>query len=233
MTMPRCSSGSPSWIASLDHVGSFRRVREESRRRAASSYELRIPAARKIGPCPRRLRPRWPMRATPKTPGGSSEGDDGLARLLAKYEPVILGRCMARLRGADAAYDVAQTVMLRLVREFREGKRYPVPYRVVVHQVIGWTLNEHFGVKNPPQPLAGGMGPGRRRRRARRRSSSATTCWPRSPACPTASGRCASCATSRASTTTRSRRSSASRATPSTRRCTTRTRSCREAWPDA
>ena len=76
------------------------------------------------------------------------EGDAGLARLLAKYEPVILGRCMARLKGADAAFDVAQTVMLRLVDEFRRGKRYPVPYRVVVHQVIGWTLNDHFGVKN-------------------------------------------------------------------------------------
>src|SRR4051812_20845057 len=81
------------------------------------------------------------------------EGDAGLARLLAKYEPVILGRCMARLRGADAAYDIAQSIMLRLVKEFREGKRYPVPYRVVVHQVIGWTLNDHFGLKNPTQPF--------------------------------------------------------------------------------
>src|SRR4051812_1285525 len=88
------------------------------------------------------------------------EGDAGLAYLLAKYQPVILGRCMARLKGDDMAFDVAQTVMLRLVREFRAGKRYPVPYRVVVHQVIGWTLNDHFGVPNPTRPFAEGWNPG-------------------------------------------------------------------------
>jgi RNA polymerase sigma factor (sigma-70 family) len=87
------------------------------------------------------------------------EGDAGLARLLAKYEPVILGRCMARLRGDDAAFDVSQAVMLRLVDEFRRGKRYPVPYRVVVHQVIGWTLNDHFGGK-PAQPFDEAWNPG-------------------------------------------------------------------------
>src|SRR5438552_11562727 len=34
--------------------------------------------------------------------------------LLAKYEPIILGRCIARLNGDLAAEDVAQNVLLRL-----------------------------------------------------------------------------------------------------------------------
>jgi RNA polymerase sigma factor (sigma-70 family) len=70
--------------------------------------------------------------------------EGNLAALLAKYQPVVLGRCIARLRGDEAAEDVAQNVMLRLVAEFHRGKRYSVPYRVVVHQVTTWTLAEYF-----------------------------------------------------------------------------------------
>ena len=54
------------------------------------------------------------------------------ARLLAKYEPVIVQRCVAALRGHSDAEDVAQDVKLRLWRELQAGKTYPVPYRVVV-----------------------------------------------------------------------------------------------------
>ena len=79
--------------------------------------------------------------------------EGNFATLLAKYAPVILGRCQARLPGDDAAYDVAQDVMLRLTAEFRRGKRYRVPYRVVVHQVIGWTLQEHFAGADTSLPL--------------------------------------------------------------------------------
>ena len=65
--------------------------------------------------------------------------------LLAKYHDVIVGRCVARLRGHEDAEDVAQNVKLRLLHEFHRGKRYgDTPYRVVVHQVIGWTLSEYF-----------------------------------------------------------------------------------------
>jgi DNA-directed RNA polymerase specialized sigma24 family protein len=39
------------------------------------------------------------------------------ARLLAPYEPVIIGRCVAALRGSLDAEDVAQDVKLRLWRE--------------------------------------------------------------------------------------------------------------------
>jgi RNA polymerase sigma factor (sigma-70 family) len=79
------------------------------------------------------------------------EGD--IAGLLAAYSDIIVGRCVARLRGDDAAYDVAQDVRHRLLAEFRRGKRYKVPYRVVVHKVIDWTLSEHFEGRNTAVPL--------------------------------------------------------------------------------
>jgi RNA polymerase sigma factor (sigma-70 family) len=66
------------------------------------------------------------------------------ARLLAKYEPVILGRCIAELRGHPDADDVAQDIKLRLWGELIKGKSYSVPFRVVVHKVIGWTLRDHW-----------------------------------------------------------------------------------------
>jgi RNA polymerase sigma factor (sigma-70 family) len=82
-----------------------------------------------------------------------------LAALLAKYQPVILGRCIARLQGDEEAEDVAQNVMLRLVAEFERGKRYSVPYRVVVHQVTTWTLAEYFEGKPTDLPLPEGWEP--------------------------------------------------------------------------
>jgi RNA polymerase sigma factor (sigma-70 family) len=82
-----------------------------------------------------------------------------LAALLAKYQPVILGRCIARLQGDEEAEDVAQNVMLRLVAEFERGKRYSVPYRVVVHQVTTWTLAEYFEGKPTDLPLPEGWDP--------------------------------------------------------------------------
>jgi RNA polymerase sigma factor (sigma-70 family) len=74
--------------------------------------------------------------------------------LLAKYEPVILGRCIARLHGDLAAEDVAQNVMLRLLQEFHRAKSYgETPYRVVVHQVVGWTIADHFAGRATDAPL--------------------------------------------------------------------------------
>lgn len=74
--------------------------------------------------------------------------------LLAKYHDVIVGRCVARLRGHPDAEDVAQDVELRLLREFHRGKRYgETPYRVVVHQVVGWTLSEYFDGRPTDVPL--------------------------------------------------------------------------------
>src|SRR5262245_57909692 len=74
-------------------------------------------------------------------------------RLLAKYHFVILGRCIARTNVHDGQ-DVAQDVEFRLFREFQAGKTYPgVPYRVVVHNVIGWTLADHFAGRPTDVPL--------------------------------------------------------------------------------
>lgn len=78
------------------------------------------------------------------------------ARLLAKYEPVILGRCVARLHGHPDAEDVAQDAKLRLWRELQAGKQYPVPFRVVVHQVVSWTIADHFGGRPTHVPLPEG-----------------------------------------------------------------------------
>jgi RNA polymerase sigma factor (sigma-70 family) len=81
------------------------------------------------------------------------------ARLLAKYEPVILGRCIAELRGHLGADDVAQDVKVRLWSELRKGKAYSVPFRVVVHKVVGWTLEDHFAGRPTHVPLPEGWDP--------------------------------------------------------------------------
>jgi DNA-directed RNA polymerase specialized sigma24 family protein len=62
--------------------------------------------------------------------------------LLAAYYPVVRQRCMLGVRG-DAAEDVAHDVCARLASELCRGKRYRVPYRVVVHQLVSWTIKDH------------------------------------------------------------------------------------------
>lgn len=76
------------------------------------------------------------------------------ARLLAKYEPTIIGRCVAALRGHLDADDVAQDVKVRLWTELRKGKEYSVPFRVVAHNVIRWTLNDYYARRPTHVPLA-------------------------------------------------------------------------------
>lgn len=86
--------------------------------------------------------------------------DGDIAALLARYEPVILGRCIARLHGSLDAEDVAQDVRVRLLDEFNRGKRYEgIPYRVVVHQVIRWTIADHFEGRPTDVPLPEGWEP--------------------------------------------------------------------------
>lgn len=87
--------------------------------------------------------------------------DGEIAWLLARYEPAVRARCIARLRGDAAAEDVAQNVMLRLLTEFHRGRRWEgVPFRVVVHQVTGWTLADHFAGRPTDAPLPEGWEPG-------------------------------------------------------------------------
>jgi RNA polymerase sigma factor (sigma-70 family) len=79
--------------------------------------------------------------------------------LLAKYRRTIVGRCIAGLEGRPDAEDVAQDVYLRLLAEFHRGKRYgDVPYRVIVHQVIGWTLKDHYAGRPTTSPLPNDFG---------------------------------------------------------------------------
>ena len=83
--------------------------------------------------------------------------DGEIASLLAKYDQIILGRCIARTRGSLDAEDVAQNVKLRLLAEFQRGKRYAdVPYRVVVHNAIKWTLADYFAGRPTDVPLPDG-----------------------------------------------------------------------------
>jgi len=63
------------------------------------------------------------------------------SRPLATYYRVVLERCRLTLAGGDAS-EVAHNVMERLLRELAAGKRYPVPFRVVVHQMTTWKIKE-------------------------------------------------------------------------------------------
>ena len=76
-----------------------------------------------------------------------------IARLLARYDKTILAVCIARLRGHADAEDVAQNVRMRLYREFERGRRYSVPYRVVVFKVTEWTVKEYFQGLRFDEPL--------------------------------------------------------------------------------
>jgi RNA polymerase sigma factor (sigma-70 family) len=68
-------------------------------------------------------------------------GEYGL--LVEGYYGVILDRCAAAVRRGDPV-DVAHEVVVRLLGELKRGRRYRVPFRVVVHQVITWKIKEHF-----------------------------------------------------------------------------------------
>jgi RNA polymerase sigma factor (sigma-70 family) len=61
------------------------------------------------------------------------------AILLKGYYGVIIRRCQARVWVGDPL-DVAQDVVVRLLTELKRGRRYRVPFRVVVHQVTTWTI---------------------------------------------------------------------------------------------
>lgn len=64
--------------------------------------------------------------------------------LMEGYYGLILNRCRARIRDERDAIGVAAEVVIRLLGELKRGKTYAVPFRVVVNQVIGWKIKEHF-----------------------------------------------------------------------------------------
>ena len=64
--------------------------------------------------------------------------------LVESYYGVILDRSRIKVRREDDAVAVAAEVAIRLLSELKRGRRYRVPFRVVVHQVIKWKVKEHF-----------------------------------------------------------------------------------------
>ena len=66
------------------------------------------------------------------------------ALLVESYYGAILDRCYARIRGEADQIAVAGEVVIRLLAELKRGRRYTVPFRVVVHQVTTWKIKEHF-----------------------------------------------------------------------------------------
>ena len=70
------------------------------------------------------------------------------AKLVESYYGVIVKRCQARTHDDGEALDVAAEVVVRLLGELKSGNRYKVPFRVVVHKVVGWKLSEHFAARS-------------------------------------------------------------------------------------
>lgn len=68
--------------------------------------------------------------------------ENRIAELLATYYPTVVARLRMRVP-AGVVFDVAQDVAERLIKELRRGKRYPVPFRVVVHQVTGYCVGDY------------------------------------------------------------------------------------------
>jgi RNA polymerase sigma factor (sigma-70 family) len=71
------------------------------------------------------------------------EAREHAAILRSYYETIIL-RCRFRTRSEDDALECAQAVALRLLSELKRGRRYSVPFRVVVHKVIVWTTKGFY-----------------------------------------------------------------------------------------
>jgi RNA polymerase sigma factor (sigma-70 family) len=66
------------------------------------------------------------------------------AALVRNYYETIIQRCYVRCRTRDDGLECAQAVAVRLLSELKRNKRYSVPYRVVVHQVIEWTTKGFY-----------------------------------------------------------------------------------------
>jgi RNA polymerase sigma factor (sigma-70 family) len=66
------------------------------------------------------------------------------ARLLATYFDVIRGRCAAKCKSREDGEECASLVVMRLLGELKAGRRYRVPFRVVVHMVITWTVRGFY-----------------------------------------------------------------------------------------
>jgi RNA polymerase sigma factor (sigma-70 family) len=64
--------------------------------------------------------------------------------LLANYFDRVQELCFLRLRNREVAEEAAQIVLLRRFGELGRGKRYSVPFRVVVWKVVDWTTRGFY-----------------------------------------------------------------------------------------
>jgi RNA polymerase sigma factor (sigma-70 family) len=64
--------------------------------------------------------------------------------LLAGYFDRVRELCFLRLRNREAGEEAAQIVLMRLFGELERGKRYSVPFRVVVWKVVEWTTRGFY-----------------------------------------------------------------------------------------
>lgn len=67
--------------------------------------------------------------------------------LVESYYGHVVRRCRAKARSEAEALEVAAEVAIRLIEELGRGRRYTVPYRVVVNKVIDWKWKEHHAPK--------------------------------------------------------------------------------------
>jgi len=91
--------------------------------------------------------------------GDRDDVDDGLldeqrfSELLAAYYPMVVNRLLLR-ESPGVAYEVASRVSVRLLEELSRGKRYPVPFRVVVWQVTRWSLSDYYAEQSARREVA-------------------------------------------------------------------------------
>jgi RNA polymerase sigma factor (sigma-70 family) len=93
------------------------------------------------------------------TDAGDAEDDrllgaNALGELFARHYDDLVARARARV-GAERAHDVVHAALLRTLREIRGGRRWPVPFRAVVHQHLGWQIGA-LGGQSPPASLPEG-----------------------------------------------------------------------------
>ena len=91
-------------------------------------------------------------------------------QLLENYVYLVQEWVSLRVRNREAADEVVQRVFERLARELAAGKTYPVPFRVVVWNVVNWKAQGTSG-RPSSTPSSPSTGMTRARTRSPRRSA--------------------------------------------------------------
>lgn len=79
--------------------------------------------------------------------------DGNYAELLATYYPVVISRLLLRM-DERTAHEVASLWSVRLLSELTRGRRYVVPFRVVVWKVTQWSLKDHYAESRRPNEVS-------------------------------------------------------------------------------